>query len=350
MLIKSIKLKDYRNYSNYSIDFNPNLNIIIGPNGIGKTNILESIVVVSNSKSFRTLNDQDLIQKGKNYLKVDLDSDEYNFKVVINNKNKALYLNNNISKKTSDFIGKLNAILFKPSDLELFTNAPSERRKILDLEIGKVNKKYLLSLLQYNSLLKDKNKLLKELEIDETLLNVINESMVPHLEIIIQERENFFEIINTYISDIYSKISNTNSKIKINYKKCCEIKDIKENLLKSKDKDYYYHHATLGTHKEDYYFTIDDYDLNSIASQGQKRMVLISFKFALIKYIQLFAGITPIVLLDDIMSELDKDNQERLLGQIPENIQVIITNTDLQNLNINKDYTLIDLSKEENYV
>ena len=302
MLIKSIKLNDYRNYSNYSIELNPNLNIIIGPNGTGKTNILESIVVVSNSKSFRTLNDQDLIKKGKDYLKIDLDSDEYNFKVVINDKNKSLYLNDNLAKKTSEYIGKLNAILFKPSDLELFTSSPSERRKILDLEIGKVNKKYLLSLLQYNSLLKDKNKLLKELEVDETLLNVINESMIPHIYTIIQERENFFEIINKYISDIYSKISNTNSKIKITYKKCCEIENIKENIFNSKDKDYYYHYATFGIHKEDYYFQIDDYELNSIASQGQKRMVLIAFKFALIKYIQLYAGITPVVLLDDIMS------------------------------------------------
>ena len=126
--------------------------------------------------------------------------------------------------------------------------------------------------------------------------------------------------------------------------------NIKENIINSKEKDYYYHYTTFGIHKEDYNFTIDDYDLNSIASQGQKRMILIAFKFALIKYIQLFIGITPIVLLDDIMSELDKDNQERLLQIIPNDTQVIITNTDLQNLNINKDYKLIDLSKEEKHV
>ena len=133
MLIKDLRLKDYRNYTNYSLQFNPNLNIIIGKNGVGKTNILESIVVVSNTKSFRTLNDSDLIQKNKEYLTIDLNSDSNNYKVVINLNSKSLYLNNNLAKKTSDYIGKLNAILFKPSDLELFTDSPSERRKIVDL-------------------------------------------------------------------------------------------------------------------------------------------------------------------------------------------------------------------------
>lgn len=348
MLIKSIKLNDYRNYSNYSIELNPNLNIIIGPNGTGKTNILESIVVVSNSKSFRTLNDQDLIKKGKDYLKIDLDSDEYNFKVVINDKNKSLYLNDNLAKKTSEYIGKLNAILFKPSDLELFTSSPSERRKILDLEIGKVNKKYLLSLLQYNSLLKDKNKLLKELEIDEQLLDVIEQSMIPNIKELIQERERFVENINQNINEYYSLISGQQNKIEVIYKKCCEINEIEDYIFNSKQKDFYYHYATFGPHHDDYEFMIDGYNINSMASQGQKRMVLIAFKFALIKYIQTNTSITPILLLDDILSELDKDNQERLLQIIPKDTQVIITNTDINNINIDLDYKLINLKEEEN--
>lgn len=349
MLIRNLKLNDYRNYSNCSINFDPNLNIIVGNNGIGKTNILESIIVVSNSKSFRTMNDTDLIQKGKEYLKIELESDENRYKVVINQKSKSLYIDDKLAKRTSDFIGKLNAILFKPSDLEIFTDAPSERRKILDLEIGKVNNRYLCALLQYNSLLKDKNRLLKELEIDETLLSVINESMVPQIRTIIEEREKFFEIINQYISEIYQKISGTDNKIQIKYKKCCETDNIPDYIKQATDKDYYYHYATFGPHKEDYSFYINEYELNTIASQGQKRMILIAFKFALIKYIENSANITPIILLDDIMSELDKENQERLVKIIPDNTQVIITNTDINNINIDKKYKLIEL-KEEQYV
>ena len=349
MLVRKLTLKDYRNYTNYSVEFNPHLNIIIGNNGIGKTNILESIIVVSNTKSFRTANDQDLIKKQKDYLKIDLDSDTNNYKVVINNKNKSLYINNNLAKRTSDFVGKLNAILFKPSDLEIYTDSPSNRRKILDLEIGKVNNKYLKSLLQYNSLLKDKNKLLKELEIDETLLSVIEDSMLPHIKNIITEREKFINTINKYISEYYCLISNTQNKINIKYKKCCNVDKVEEYMITSKDKDYYYHYATFGPHHDDYNFEIDGYDVNSVASQGQKRIILIAFKFALIKYIEENANITPILLLDDILSELDKDNQERLLKIIPNNTQVIITNTDIKNINIDTDYKLIEL-KEEIYV
>ena len=349
MLINTLKLNDYRNYSNYEVEFNPHLNIIIGNNGVGKTNILESIIVASNSKSFRTLNDQDLIKKEKEYLKIDLQSDTNNYKVVINNKNKLLYINNKLIKKISDYIGNLNAILFKPSDLEIFNDSPGERRKILDLEISKVNKNYLRALQKYNSLLKDKNKLLKELEIDNRLLDVIEESMIPNIEIIILERENFLNIINSYISDYYYQISNIKSKIEIKYKKCSEIENIKNQLIQSKQKDLYYHYTTFGPHHDDYLFYIDDYEINSIASQGQRRIILIAFKFALIKYIELNTKQTPILLLDDILSELDKENQERLLKIIPNNTQIIITNTDINNIQINNEYKLIEI-KEDLYV
>ena len=347
MLVKSLHLNEYRNYSNNYFEFDPNLNIIIGKNGIGKTNILESIIVVSNTKSFRTLNDIDLIKKDSEYLKIELESDEHNFKVVINQKQKSLYLDDKHVKKSSEYIGKLNAILFKPSDLQLFSDPPSERRKILDLEIGKINKQYLYAELKYNSLLKDKNKLLKELEIDKTLLDIINESMVPQIQIIINERTKFIDFINQYISDYYQKISNSNSKIKIIYKKCCEIDDIKNSLNNALTNDYYYHYATLGPHRENYYFLIDDDNLNNIASQGQKRMVLIAFKFALIKYIEEYTKVTPIILLDDIMSELDKDNQERLIDILPDNAQIIITTTDIDKINITKKYKLIELKEEK---
>ncbi len=347
MLIKNLKLNDYRNYTNYKIDFSPKLNIIVGKNGIGKTNILESIIVVSNTKSFRTQHDVDLIKKDKEYLKIEIESDDNKYKVIINKNNKSLYINENLVKRTSDFIGKLNAILFKPSDLEIFNESPSERRKILDIEIGKINNKYLRSLLQYNSLLKDKNKLLKELNIDKTLLSLIEEAMVPNIKTIIEEREKFINTINEYINDYYKKISDTNNNIQVIYKKCSNIENIKENIISAKDKDYYYHYATFGPHKEDYLFLVDGYDINSVASQGQRRMILIAFKFALIKYIQKNANITPILLLDDILSELDKDNQERLLKNIPNDMQVIITNTNIDNLKIKKDYKLIDLKEEE---
>lgn len=349
MLIKTIKLNNYRNYSKKFTELSKKLNIITGNNGVGKTNLLESIIVVSNSKSFRTLNDSDLIKKDAEFARIEIVSDAGEFKVVINRKNKSMYINDVLKKKTSEYIGKLNAILFKPGDLELFNQAPSERRRILDIEISKVSKRYIEALLRYNYLIKDKNRLLKELEIDDDLLNVINESLVPNILTIIQEREKFFRVINTYISIIYKKLSGKNNDIRIIYKKCADISDVKQELENSKDKDKYYHYASFGPHHDDFIFMMDDYELNSIASQGQKRMVMISFKLALLEYIKESTGIIPIVLLDDIMSELDKDNQERLIKIIPSNTQVIITTTDINNIKIDADYKLIQL-KEEEYV
>ena len=181
------------------------------------------------------------------------------------------------------------------------------------------------------------------MEVDDVLLKVFNESMVPLIKIIIEERERFIDTINEYITPMYSMISGRPSDIKIVYRKCSEIPEVEKALAASYDKDNYYHYATFGPHHDDYYFLMDGYDLNSIASQGQRRMVLIAFKFALIKYIQINTLKTPVVLLDDILSELDKDNQERLLNILPSETQVIITNTDINNLNIKSDYKLIEL-------
>lgn len=350
MLIRSIKLNDYRNYDKFYSSFDPHLNIIIGKNGTGKTNLLESVVVTCNAKSFRTQNDQDLIKKEKEFLKIELDSDENNFRIIINKNNKSLYINNELIKKTSNYIGKLNSVLFIPSDLNLFNDSPSERRKVMDLEIGKINKNYLRNLLEYNSLLKDKNKLLKEINIDKNLLHIIEDSMIPKIKTIIEERQRFIDYINEYISGYYSQISGQQNTIRVEYKKCCEVDEIKESILEARKKDEIYHYSTFGPHHDDFNFYISDYDINSIASQGQKRMVMIAFKFSLIKFIENKINTTPILLLDDILSELDEDNQERLLDALPKNAQVIITNTDIKNINIKEQYKLIEVDKEEQYV
>lgn len=347
MLIKDIKLNNFRNYSNSSINLHPTLNIIIGPNGVGKTNILESIIVASNTKSFRTNFDNELISKNKEFSKVEVNADTGIFKVVLSQTGKNLFINHVQVKRSSDYIGKLNAILFKPSDLELFKESPNERRRILDVELSKISKPYLLSLVTYKKLLKDKNKILKEIKIDENYLDLINEQMIPNIIEVINEREKFFNSINNWISDIYRSLSNTQADIKIIYKKCGEQKEIKQKLLASKEKDYYYHHASFGPHHEDYYFTFNGDELNSVASQGQKRMVFIAFKFSIINYIQKLTGQTPIILLDDVLSELDEDNQNRLINHLPEGAQILITGTDINGIRIKANYNLIKLKERK---
>ena len=347
MLVKEIKLNNYRNYSNITIPLYPTLNIIIGPNGIGKTNILESVIVSSNTKSFRTTKDSELIKKEKEYSKIEIDSDVGKLKIVINQTGKCLFINNNPIKKTSEYIGKLNAILFKPSDLELFNQSPKERRKLLDIELGKISNDYLSALVVYNKLLKDKNKLLKENKIDQNYLDLIDQEMIPNIINIIKLREEFFRNINLWISNIYQAISNTNTKIQIVYKKCAEENEVKDKLFNAREKDYFYHYSTFGPNHEDYYFKFNDDELNSVASQGQKRMVFIAFKFALIKYIQQLTNKTPVILLDDVLSELDIDNRNRLLRMLPKNAQIIITDTDIKGINLTSDYNLIELKEKK---
>ena len=348
MLVKSLRLNDYRNYHFKNIDFEEGLNIIIGKNGVGKTNILESLIVISNTKSFRTLEDNDLIKKNFEYAKIECLNDDDKFKVVINKNGKKLYINDICIKKTSEFIGKLNCILFKPSDLNLFNDSPKERRRLLDIEIGKVSKEYLNALLKYNLFLKDKNRLLKEEKIDFNYLDILDEKISSVMKIIIKYREEFINILNLYISDFYNKLSNENKNIKIIYKKCCDISIIEDELKKNREKDLFYHYAYFGTHHEDYEFYINDIKLERIASQGQMRMVLLAFKLALFEYIRQKTKKTPILLLDDVLSELDNTNKKRLLNLIPLDTQVIITCTDLNGINDLDRFNLIEVKENEN--
>lgn len=346
MLVTSLKLYNYRNFIYKDINLSDGLNIITGNNGVGKTNILESLIVLSNTKSFRTLDDKDLINRQAEYSKIEATSYKDKYKIVISNSSKRLYINEILIKKTSQFIGKINCILFKPSDLNLFNDSPKERRRILDIEIGKVSNTYLMSMLNYNLYLKDKNKLLKENNIDENYLEILDDKMAKEMKIIIKERENFFNKINENINSYYQKLSNTNNNIKVEYLKCSEVENIKDNLNKSKEKDLFYHYSTFGTHHDDYKFYMDDIPIESIASQGQTRMVIIAFKLSLIEYIKEKINDNPIVLLDDILSELDEENINRLLNILPSNNQTIITCTDIKNKKINRNYNLIEIKGE----
>lgn len=348
MLVNSLKLNNYRNYKNKYLEFSPHLNIIFGKNGVGKTNILESLLVVSNTKSFRTLNDRDLIKKGEQYSKIECLNNFNKYKVVISDNGKKLYFNDVLVKRTSEYIGKLNCVLFKPSDLNLFNDSPKDRRRLLDIEIGKTNKQYLSNLLEYNLLLKDKNKLLKEEKIDLNYLEILEAKMLTKMEIIIKTREDFFKIINKYLNDYYFKIANDNLNLKVSYKKCSEVDDLKENLLKSHEKDIFYSYTTFGIHHEDYYFYTNDERIEVLASQGQTRMILIAFKLALKEYIKEKINDVPILLLDDILSELDISNRERLLNIIPKDTQVIITGTDLKGINIKENFNLIEIKEDTN--
>ena len=345
MLIQELRLNQFRNYNKATIPFGEGLNIIVGNNGIGKTNILESIYLLSNTKSFRTSDDKKIIQQGNTYCAIEAVSEQGSIKAMINERGKTFYINNKIQKKTSDVIGKLHAIIFKPGDIELFSDSPKARRTEIDLELGKISKTYLQAIINYNHYLKQKNNLLKEKEIDMNLLSVLNDSLIPVITTIIKEREEFINDINKFISPIYKEMSGTNNEVKIFYEKCSDIDDVSINLELAKEKDMVMQHSTFGPHKEDYTFYIDGHKIGDFASQGQKRMVIISLKLAIAKYVKTTTDNDALILLDDVLSELDRTRSEKLLNMLPYN-QIIITTTHIDQLNIQKAYNLIELEEQ----
>lgn len=346
MIIKHLQLRNFRNYSFLDLVFDQRLNIIVGDNGAGKTNILESIILVSNTKSFRTRNDQELIKETTDFARIDLVSDDHRFRVVVNKEGKGLYIDNSNISRTSDFIGRLNAVLFEPSDLELFSDSPRYRRRLLDLEIGKVLPSYLRATLEFNRLLKERNNLLKQNKPDQILIRTLSERMSEPLLLIMQKRKGFIDHVNNQISSRYKLIADDEHTVYLDYQPSCaiDLKQIASMYQKSEDRDLLFTYTTKGAHKEDFNFYFDGHKISEHASQGQKRIVMIAFKLALVDYIYATTKYRPVLLLDDILSELDKSNRQRLLTAIPKDVQTFITTTDIDEINIDK-YRLFKIKK-----
>ena len=331
MIVKNISLRNYRNYEKVDISFDEKINYFIGNNGQGKTNLLEAILFLSLTKSHRINDDKKLIKSNSPFTKITSlinDEEDKKMEVIIHQSGKSLSINNIQINKVSDFIGKLNVILFSPDDLFLFNDQPRERRKVIDQEISKINQKYLLTLNKYKNLIKDKNNLLKNKEIDINYLDVLNEQLINESEIIINERKKIIEVLNKNIKRIYKLLSNEDKDIFIEYKCCVEDDNLKRLYEEAKQKEIDYRVASVGPHREDYLFLMDNKPLINIASQGQKRMVVLAFKLSLINYIYQQTNKYPVLLLDDVLSELDKNHRERLINLLKDKNQCIITTTE----------------------
>ena len=331
MIVKNISLRNYRNYEKVDISFDEKINYFIGNNGQGKTNLLEAILFLSLTKSHRINDDKKLIKYNSPFTKITSlinDEEDKKMEVIIHQSGKSLSINNIQINKVSDFIGKLNVILFSPDDLFLFNDQPRERRKVIDQEISKINQKYLLTLNKYKNLIKDKNNLLKNKEIDINYLDVLNEQLINESEIIINERKKIIEVLNKNIKRIYKLLSNEDKDIFIEYKCCVEDGNLKRLYEEAKQKEIDYRVASVGPHREDYLFLMDNEPLINIASQGQKRMVVLAFKLSLINYIYQQTNKYPVLLLDDVLSELDKNHRERLINLLKDKNQCIITTTE----------------------
>lgn len=349
MKIKQIKLINFRNLENVELNFINNINIIIGGNGAGKTNILEAVYLNSLTKSFRANNDIELIKFNKDFLtiKTTIKENSYSEKVLYNidKISKKIYLNSNKITKLSEYIGKYPVVISTPEDVLMIKTSPSNRRDVLNISICQFNKEYFKTLNEYNKLLKLRNDYLKRILVnsnsDMKYFEIITNKLIEKAIYIYIERNKYINSINSYLGSIFEHIC-LNKNLILKYSPNVDITEYDDEsiskILHKKFKRDFNKEISLGMtisgpHRDDFNFYLDNKDMKFYSSEGQKKMAVISYKLAEMKLFQEQEDKKPIILLDDLFSELDIKNKNRLVKYIPEDLQVIITSNDLKGIN-----------------
>ena len=350
MKITKINLVNFRNYSNTTITFNSNMNIFVGDNGAGKTNILEGITILALTKSHRLGNNPNIIMFDKKKCKlsglVKKDKIVTNLEVNISEEAKKLKVNRNNIKKIADYISNLNVIIFTPDDLEIIKGSPNVRRNLLNIELSQISKQYIAYYNEYNKLLKTRNEYLKILFnnsiADQNYLDIITDKLIEKAIFIYKMRKEYIDLVNKNIDNYYKDISN-DSGLVIKYLPNIDFDDYDNETIRKKLKHTYkknylkelnYGMTIYGPHRDDFIFEYKGNDLKYYGSQGQQKLAVLSFKISEIPIFKEVAGQYPVLLLDDIFSEFDIKKRNKLLKIIKDKeIQSIITTTDLKNIN-----------------
>ncbi len=338
MQIKSLELKNYRNYESLSIDFEKGINIIYGENAQGKTNILESIYMCGLGKSHRHNKENELIKinESEAHIKGEFIRDDIPERIDIHikkNKNKGIAINQIPIKRLSELYGKVSTVIFSPEDLEIVKQGPSVRRSFINQELCQVDPIYVDDLINYSKILKQRHELFKKAEknpekkdeLFETL-DIWDLQLVNYGKRIIERRRKFLEELNEIIFDIHYEITEGKEKIKLVYEPSVHEEEFYEELIKARKQDSIYKNTSVGPHRDDFSFYEDKKNLKFYGSQGQQRTCVLSLKLAEIKIIELLKNEKPILLLDDVLSELDRNRQLKLLKSIGDT-QTIITCT-----------------------
>lgn len=343
MKINYLELNHFRNYSQCYIEFDPYINIFIGQNAQGKTNLLEAIYLLSLSKSFKTNTMTELIQFDEEFakLKAQMTSHQQkmNLEIVLSSLGKKAMINHKEIKKSSDYVGYLNVVLFVPEDLLLIKGSPRLRRKLIDMELSKISPIYMYNLNKYNHLLKERNKYLKLLhekhqEADD-YLEVLSQQMSELQVDLIKRRIEFVELLNSITHSIYDYISLHAEQLTLQYKstyKTIDYETIFHKYQKNYQRDIMYSQTMDGFHKDDLYMLLDGKNAHMFASQGQQRSIVLSIKIALLELVKKEIGEYPILLLDDVLSELDSIRQTKLLNLIQNKVQTFLTSTSVDNI------------------
>jgi len=344
VFLKEMKIKNFRNYQELDIKFDKNINIIYGDNAQGKTNLLEAIYFLALTKSHRLNIDNSLIKQDSDtaYLLGLIENNNITnkYEIGFNSTTKKLKINNEQIKKVSNYISKINIIIFYPEDLNIIKGSPRERRRFLNLELSQIYSNYIDILNNYNKLLKMRNNILKQGIKDQHYFDVLTEYLVNRACDLYIMRKKFIDRLNEFCPKIYKSIIKLDNfhleycpNIKIDsYERDNLKKIIYFELDKTKDVEKKLGMTLIGPHKDDFNILLDNVDLRSYGSQGQQRSAILSIKLSELKVFEKYQNVHPILLLDDVFSELDKHKRNNLLKYISKKNQVIITTTELNNI------------------
>jgi len=366
VIIKSIELDNFRNYESLNITFDKGTNILYGDNAQGKTNVLEAIYLSATTKSHKGSKDKDIVrfEHEESHIRTYLDRDGMEYRVDMHlrkNKSKGIAINGQKLKKAAELIGLLNVVFFSPEDLSIIKNGPSERRRFVDMELCQLDKYYIYNLNQYNKIINQRNKLLKDFYMNPDLKDTISiwdSQLVLYGKQIIERRKLFISQLNEIIYDIHKNLSGGKEELVIHYEPDVESEFLEQKLKANQDRDIKYKMTSVGPHRDDFSFMVKKtenseeesnfIDIRKFGSQGQQRTAALSLKLSEIELVKKVTKDNPVLLLDDVLSELDSNRQNYLLNSIGD-IQTIITCTGLDDF-INNRFEIDKIFKVTNGV
>ncbi len=334
MKINSLKLKNFRNYDFLNLEFDKATNIFYGDNAQGKTNILESLYLVGTTKSHRGTKDRDMIEFNHDeaHIETVVEKKGINYQIDMHlkkNSPKGIAINKMPIRKASELFGIVNIVFFSPEDLNIIKNGPAERRRFIDLELSQLDKVYLSNLANYNRIVNQRNHLLKEIGFQSGVMETLEiweMQLVDYGNKIIERRQKFVEEMNEIISNIHKKLTGDREHLQLIYEPSNGNLSLEKALEKNRERDMRIKSTSVGPHRDDICFMVGDLDIRKFGSQGQQRTAALSLKLSEIELVKRAINDTPILLLDDVLSELDKHRQNYLLDSIND-IQTLITCT-----------------------
>lgn len=362
MYIKSLELNNFRNYENLSMEFHPEKNILYGDNAQGKTNILEALYYCGMTKSHKGSKEKEIIRMNQKeaHIRMVVEKKGVTRRIDMHlkrNKAKGVAIDGIPIHKSSELLGLVNIVFFSPEDLGIIKHGPSERRRFLDMELCQIDRVYFHDLSKYNQVVNQRNNLLKQISTDADLLptlDIWDAQLVEYGTKIIKRRRAHIEELNGFITPIHSKLSGGKEQLVLGYEANTSEQDFGMKVAMNRERDLFQKVTTTGPHRDDVEFAIENVDIRKYGSQGQQRTAALSLKLAEIEIVKHVVGDHPVLLLDDVLSELDRNRQHYLLDSI-EDIQTIITCTGLEEfiqerIKVNQVYKVINgtVSQEEN--